>query len=140
VSQKKIDRGTVLKIDLGATTKNNNANLTEDQRKRHGERTAKFGKVVGHEQGEARPCIVLRHFKDYKLVWIVPVTSKRKAVSSHFGVELPKTGVLLRTTSYALCNHIRCVSEDRIVADANFEEKVQPRSIEMIASVVRDLI
>lgn len=80
--------------------------------------------VVGHEQGERRPCLVVSangfNESPYGLIIIVPVTTTDRGFPSHIKIAANQSG--LNYDSYAVCEHIRSVSIDR------FENKTGGRA------------
>jgi mRNA interferase MazF len=77
---------------------------------------ANLSPVVGHEQANTRPCLVISDNRFNRspagLVVIVPLTSQKKNVSWHLEI-MPPEGGLLRT-SYIICEQIRTISIERI--------------------------
>lgn len=70
--------------------------------------------VVGHEQGNERPCIIINTFHSMQLAVIVPLTSKNPAKKHYTHVPIPSGTAKLTSDSYALCHQLRTISYDRI--------------------------
>jgi mRNA interferase MazF len=73
--------------------------------------------VVGHEQGERRPCLVISHDRlnhgPAELTIVIPITSTPRGIPYHVPVNPPEGG--LTNTSYVMCEMIRSVSSGRLV-------------------------
>lgn len=78
---------------------------------------AEFGSPHGHEQGGARPAVVLSadlfNRGPAGLVVVVPFTTRERGVRLHVRVEPPEGG--LRVVSFAMCENIRSVSVGRLI-------------------------
>jgi len=76
-----------------------------------------LGEPVGHEQGWRRPGLVIssdgwnRHASTCT---VLPLTRTRHDLPTRVEVE-PTTGNGLKETSYARCEDVRAVSEERLV-------------------------
>ena len=74
-----------------------------------------FDPVVGHEQGELRPAVVVSTDRFNRsaadLVAVVPVTRTNRHIPFHVEIQPPEGG--LSATSYALCDQIRTVARSR---------------------------
>lgn len=72
--------------------------------------------TVGHEQGGIRPCLVvsnnLLNQSRAELVFIVPISSKIRAIPAHILVDPPEGG--LTQPSDLMCEHVRSVSTERL--------------------------
>ena len=72
--------------------------------------------VVGHEQGERRPAVVVStdpfNQSAADLVTIVPITRTARHIPFHVEIQPPDGG--LSATSYALCDQIRTVAKSRL--------------------------
>lgn len=73
------------------------------------------GEVKGHEQGNKRPCLVIKSTHNYGLLLVIPFTTKRPKVPTHFYWKVAKNTGGLRLDSFALCHQIRTISVERIV-------------------------
>jgi mRNA interferase MazF len=71
--------------------------------------------VMGHEQGDKRPCVVIRPYIQIGLLTVIPCTTKKPKYNSFTVVHLPKGTGGLKEDSYALCHQIRTVSVDRVI-------------------------
>lgn len=71
--------------------------------------------IRGHEQGNLRPCIVIKSLHNIKLLIVVPLTSKKPKHIAYFHVKINKGIAGLTLDSYVLCHHIRTISTDRIL-------------------------
>lgn len=76
-----------------------------------------FGEPIGREQAGHRPAVVVSddgmNDGPSGLVIVVPVTSTRRALPSHIELDHPMSG--LDDVSYAKCEDIKSVSEQRLV-------------------------
>jgi len=72
--------------------------------------------VRGHEQGRARPALVVSNdilnHGAAELVTIVPVTSKGRPLRSYLRVDPPEGG--LKQTSFIICDQVRTISKARL--------------------------
>lgn len=91
--------GVVLWIELG--TKRTPANPT--------------GEVVGHEQANKRPCIVIQSFPESDLLVIVPMTTKVPNKDLFVYTYPIPAGAPQPQPSYALCHQVRSVAVDRVI-------------------------
>jgi mRNA interferase MazF len=70
----------------------------------------------GREQAGKRPVLIVSTDRfnqgPAELVVVLPVTSKGKGIPWHVPIEPPEGGV--KTTSYAMCEMIRCISRERL--------------------------
>ena len=71
--------------------------------------------VKGHEQGNKRPCVVVKSFPTLELCIVLPCTSKKPKFSFYTNVAIPKGSGGLKTDSIVLCHQIRTISYDRII-------------------------
>jgi mRNA interferase MazF len=73
--------------------------------------------VRGHEQGGARPCLIVSNDifnrSAAELLAVVPLTTKGRAIRSFVRIEPPEGG--LRQVSYIICDQIRTVSRRRAI-------------------------
>jgi len=80
---------------------------------------AQLSPIVGHEQGGARPVLVVStdayNAGPAGLVVVVPITSRHKhSIPMHLPVEPPEGG--LKRPSVLLCDAVRSVSTGRLQA------------------------
>src|SRR5687768_11770592 len=72
----------------------------------------------GHEQAGKRPVLVISTdiFNEgpADLVVVLPITSKGKGIALHVQVEPVESG--LKMTSYVLCDAIRSIAKERLIA------------------------
>lgn len=72
--------------------------------------------VVGHETGKTRPGLIVSvdrlNHSGAGLVWIIPITSKKKGIRSHVLVQPPGAGSDI--DCYIKCEEIRAVSKKRL--------------------------
>jgi len=72
--------------------------------------------TVGHEQGGTRPCLVvsnnLLNESRAGVVFVVPLSSKTRAIPSHILVDPPEGGLIY--PSDIMCEHVRSVSTERL--------------------------
>jgi len=77
-----------------------------------------FGDPVGREQAGLRPAVVVSadplNESRAGVVIVVPVTTSRRALPSHVKIDTVASG--LDAVSYAKCEDLKSVSEDRFVA------------------------
>lgn len=77
-----------------------------------------FGEPVGPEQGGRRPAMVVSadalNPGPAGVVIVVPLTTAHRALPSHVEIEAGESG--LHHTSYAKCEDVKSVSEQRLVA------------------------
>jgi len=97
-----------------------------------------FGTPVGHEQGY-RPAVVVSadqmNSSRAGLVIVVPMTRTRRNLPSH--IEIDPEGSGLRETSYAKCEDVKSVSQERLVHNiGQISDSAQNR----ITAVIRTLI
>ena len=100
-----------------------------------------FGTPVGHEQGYRRPAVVVSadqmNTSRAGLVIVVPMTRTRRSLPSHIEVEAQGSG--LRETSYAKCEDVKSVSQDRLVHHiGHVSELAQQRIIAVIRTLLGD--
>jgi len=74
--------------------------------------------TIGREIGKKiRPCLIFSNNVWNKiptgLVIIIPLTSKKKSISTHVPIDLPEGG--LTKESFVLCEHIRSISRERLI-------------------------
>jgi len=86
----------------------------------------------GHEQSGTRPAIVVSvdgfNLGPAGLVVVVPLTTKERRVALHVRIEPPEAG--LRSTSFAMCEAVRSISKDRLVARWGASEPATMAEIE----------
>ena len=93
--------------------------------------------VKGHEQGEIRPCLVIKSFERLGLLIVIPVTGTQQMYSLYTIVELPAGTGGLTKTSYALCHQIRTVSLKRITKRRG---SITSRDLSKVITVLRDTL
>jgi mRNA interferase MazF len=71
--------------------------------------------VVGREQGNTRPCVVIQTLDYSELAVIVPITSKLPPHQIYSIVKILQGNGGLTSDSFALCHQIRTVSYQRII-------------------------
>jgi mRNA interferase MazF len=71
--------------------------------------------IIGHEQANTRPCVVIQSFPALQLAIVVPITSKNPPRHLYTYVHLPAGTGGLNMESFALCHQIRTVSFDRVL-------------------------
>jgi mRNA interferase MazF len=71
--------------------------------------------VVGHEQANRRPCLVIQTLDYSDLAVVIPFTSVTLSPQIYSIVKVNKNLGGLTSDSYALCHQIRSVSYKRIV-------------------------
>jgi mRNA interferase MazF len=77
-----------------------------------------FGDPVGHEQAGRRPAVVVsaNALNDSKagIVIVVPTTTTARGLPSHVEIDPRDSG--LEETSYAKCEDVKSISEQRLIA------------------------
>jgi mRNA interferase MazF len=77
-----------------------------------------FGEPVGHEQAGRRPAVVVSAdpLNDSRagVVIVIPTTTTHRALPSH--VEIEPDGSGLDEVSYAKCEDIKSISNERLIA------------------------
>lgn len=73
------------------------------------------GQVVGHEQANQRPCLIIQTLEFSKLAVVIPFTSKQPPSAIYSIVKIQKSTGGLTSDSFALCHQIRSISFQRIV-------------------------
>ena len=91
--------------------------------------------VIGHEQANTRPCIIVQILEPYGLAVIVPLTTKKSNLF-HF-VPIPKGTAGLTEDSYALCHQIRTISTKRIL---NILGTLPDRDFNKVLTVLADFL
>ena len=71
--------------------------------------------IVGHEQANQRPCLIIQTLDFSKLAVVIPFTSKQPNSLIYSIVKIQKNTGGLTLDSFALCHQIRSVSFHRIV-------------------------
>ena len=93
----------------------------------------------GREQAERRPALVLSadlfNGSPAGLVSVLPVTSRDRRIRSHVAIEPPEGG--LRVTSFVMCEQVRTVARERLVARIG---SVSARTLDAVADRVRVLL
>jgi mRNA interferase MazF len=76
-----------------------------------------FGEPVGREQSGRRPAVIVSadqlNTSPAGIVIVVPCTTARRSLPSHVELDRGTTG--LDEVSYAKCEDIKAVSEDRLI-------------------------
>ena len=77
---------------------------------------ADFNPVVGHEQGERRPALIVSYDRfnhsRAELAMAVPITSTDRQQVLHVEIAPPEGGLRLR--SFAMCDQLRTLSHVRL--------------------------
>lgn len=77
-----------------------------------------FGNPIGSEQGGTRPAVIISSDRLNRsragLVIVIPCTTARRNIPSHVELDPAKSG--LDHVSYAKCEDIKSISEQRLVA------------------------
>ncbi len=102
--------------------------------------------VEGHEQGETRPCIIISvPTKDknrnifFGLFIIVPLTKTDKKWWTSVKIKKSRENNL-KSDSYALCQHIRSISINRINKKAGKIGKISKKDLIKIKRVVAEIL
>ncbi len=76
-----------------------------------------FGEPIGREQSGRRPAVVVSDDElndgPSGLVIVIPITSTRRGLPSHIELDPADTGLV--DVSYAKCEDIKSVSEQRLI-------------------------
>jgi len=79
---------------------------------------ADFGIPVGHESGMKHPCLIISDNRlnhgPAELAIVLPITSVKKAIPSHFEINPPEGGLKYR--SFIKCEDVRSISTERLIA------------------------
>jgi mRNA interferase MazF len=93
----------------------------------------------GHEQAGVRPAVVISadtfNLGPARLVVVVPMTTTRRNVPLHVPVDPSEGG--LRQRSYAKCEDIRSVTQERLIERWG---TLAPRTVATIADRLRILL
>lgn len=77
-----------------------------------------FGEPVGHEQSGRRPAVVVSadplNESRASVVIVVPITTAHRGLPSHIEIDPGISG--LHKISYAKCEDVKSVSEQRLIA------------------------
>jgi len=77
-----------------------------------------FGEPVGHEQSGRRPAVIVSadplNDSQAGVVIVVPTTTTHRGLPSHVEVEPDISG--LDEVSYAKCEDVKSISEERLIA------------------------
>lgn len=95
--------------------------------------------VVGHEQGESRPVLIVStdHFNHSKsgLVVTVPVSRTKRQQPMHVPVTPPEGG--LTAGSFIFCDQVRTISVDRL---KDYRGVVTDTTLQQVSARLRLLI
>ena len=92
--------------------------------------------VIGHEQANTRPCVVIQTLDYSELAVIVPFT-KQDVPQIYSIVKVLKHSGGLTSDSFALCHQIRSVSYKRIVKSLGY---LPDRDFNKINTVLADFL
>ncbi len=99
-----------------------------------------MGQTSGHEQAGLRPVLILSFDRLNQgpsgLVVVVPFTSRGKGLPLHIRVLPPEGG--LAQESWAECEHIRSISQDRLGKESLGE--VSSETMQAIEAMVRRIL
>ena len=93
--------------------------------------------VKGHEQGNTRPCVVVKSFERLGSLIILPITGTEQRYSLYSIVELQAGASGLTKNSYALCHQIRTISLSRITRKRG---SISQRELSKVITVLRDTL
>lgn len=93
--------------------------------------------VVGHEQANVRPCLVIQVLPLSQLAIVVPFTSRAMSVQAFPAVKIPAGVGGLTMDSYALCHQVRSTSYLRIRKSMGVLPTLE---FEMVTSVLADFM
>jgi mRNA interferase MazF len=93
--------------------------------------------IVGHEQANKRPCLIIQTLDFSDLAVVIPFTSKIPPTQIYSIVKVLAGAGGLTADSYALCHQIRSVSYHRIVKSMGV---LPDRDFNKILTVLADFI
>ncbi len=93
--------------------------------------------VIGHEQANLRPCVVIQTLDFADLAIVVPFTSKTPPSQIYSIVKVLQNSGGLTSDSFALCHQIRSVSYKRIVKSMGH---LPDRDFNKIITVLADFL
>lgn len=93
--------------------------------------------VIGHEQANRRPCVVIQTLGYAKLAIVVPFTTKMPPAQIYSIVKIAQNSAGISSDSFALCHQIRCVSYKRIVKSIGH---LPDRDFNKIITVLADFL
>lgn len=93
--------------------------------------------VVGHEQANTRPCVIIQTLDYSQLAVIVPFTKQGLSEQIYSVVKILKNSGGLTSDSFALCHQIRSVSYKRIIRSMG---TLTERDFNKIATVLDDFL
>lgn len=91
----------------------------------------------GHEQAYDRPCLVIKYLPQFKLLIVVPCTSKEPRYNHFTVVKLLKGNGGLTIDSYILCHQIRTISTERVLSKKG---QIQQKDFIKVTSVIADTL
>jgi mRNA interferase MazF len=98
-----------------------------------------LGKPMGHEQGGRRPAVIVSadplNAGAAGVVMVVPLTTARRELRSHVEIGSGQSG--LDEVSYATCEDVKSVSDQRLVSRVG---QTDPEEIFAIGRVLRLLL
>lgn len=95
------------------------------------------GQIMGHEQANVRPCVVIQTLDYADLAIIVPFTSKQPHSQIYSIVKVLQNSGGLTSDSFALCHQIRSVSYKRIQKSMGH---LKARDFDKIITVLADFL
>ena len=100
-----------------------------------------FGDPVGREQAGRRPAIVVSadalNESRAGVVIVIPVTTSRRGLPSHIEIEPGMSG--LDEMSYAKCEDVKSISEERLIARLGSISEEALFSVARILGLLLDL-
>ena len=93
--------------------------------------------VVGHEQANQRPCLVVQTFDYSDLAVVIPITKQMPPSQIFSTVKLARGTGGLSIDSHALCHQIRTVSYKRIIKSFGF---LPTRDFNKVLTVLADFL
>lgn len=77
-----------------------------------------FGDPIGHEQGYRRPALIVSDDRlntgPAGVIIVVPTTTRRRGLAAHVEIDGDRSG--LDETSYARCEDVRSIAEERLIS------------------------
>lgn len=90
-----------------------------------------LGMVKGHEQEGMRPSVIIKYFSYFKLIVILPLTTRDKGWATQVKILKDEGG--LKEDSFALCHQIRSISIERIV---KFLGRIKPLTLKKLKATL----
>ena len=93
--------------------------------------------VIGHEQANMRPCLIVQTLDFVQLAVVIPFTSKTPPSNIYSIVAFQKGKGGLLSDSFALCHQIRTISYERITKSYGV---LKEREFNKVLTVLSDFL